>query len=228
MNSVAIIQNCQAESAGTILDWLTGKDLKHSVYHPYKGDSFPSVTEHDATISLGCPVSARDYREHDYLNQLYQYIAGLVRLDRPYLGICFGGQMLAKVLGAAVDKNPVKEIGNYQVRLTESGLADRLFAGFPPSFPVFHWHGDTFRLPFGAALLAEGDDCRNQAFRAGNLVALQFHLEATDNDVPLWCDEYSEELAEFGKSESEIVEEYRQVADELRTLSFRLLDNFFA
>jgi GMP synthase (glutamine-hydrolysing) len=77
-----------------------------------------------------------------------------------------------------VEANKVKEIGAMPVTLTEDGAADPLFGGFDREFPVFQWHGDTFRIPFGATWLAQSSDCKNQAFRKGNLVGVQFHLEA--------------------------------------------------
>jgi GMP synthase-like glutamine amidotransferase len=180
-----------------------------------------------AVINLGCPHSVTDYYQNDSLKRLYAYVAQVVRAGKPYLGICFGAQMLAHLLGAKVEHNRVKEIGVYRVRLTPEGQADPLFAGFEESFEVFHWHAETFRVPFGAQLLIEGDDCRNQAFRKGNLVGLQFHLEAGLEDVARWCDEYRAELDEAGKTREEILGRFEPISESMRQSNYRLLDNFF-
>jgi len=91
--------------------------------------------------------------------------------------------LLARAAGAEVRKNPVMEIGGYEVRLTDAGKKDTLFKNFPGTFPVFHWHGDTFDIPQGAELLVTGEKCKNQAFRYKNSVALQFHLEVTSSEA---------------------------------------------
>jgi GMP synthase-like glutamine amidotransferase len=77
-----------------------------------------------------------------------------------------------------------KEIGWMPVELTEPGLASRLFGFLPPSFEVFHWHGDTFDLPPVSVHLARSAICANQAFvHEGRVLGLQFHLEATPASV---------------------------------------------
>lgn len=224
---VCIIQNCEAETAGTVIDYLDARRRPCLIVPSYKTQIYPSLDMIDAIINLGCSISMTSYREHEFLKALYAFVAQVVRANKPYLGICFGAQMLAHVLGAKVTPNKVKEIGTYRVRLTPEGANDPLFACFNKTFEVFHWHGDTFSIPFGAQLLVEGDDCRNQAFRKGNLVGLQFHLEADPDEVPLWCDVYSSELEEVGKKKDDIVQQYRQVAETVRQLNFKFLDNFF-
>ncbi|HEX5446092.1 MAG TPA: hypothetical protein VFW87_19855, partial [Pirellulales bacterium] len=54
---------------------------------------------------------------------------------------------------------------------------------------VFQWHGDTFDLPAGAARLARGTTCENQAFRHGAAYGLQFHPEMTAEMVESWLAE---------------------------------------
>jgi GMP synthase (glutamine-hydrolysing) len=228
MKPVVIVQNCPAEGPGTIVDYLDDRRIPYSIVHSYQHHQIPSATEVSSVINLGCPLSVTEFQQHEFLRQVYSLVAESVRLSVPYLGICFGGQILARALGARVEANPVKEIGIYQVRTTADGLADPLLSGFGESFRVAQWHGDTFRIPFGSALLVEGDDCKNQAFRVGKAVGLQFHLETTAADMEAWCDSYPQELAETGKSRDQVVAQAKESEPELRALNYRLLDNFFA
>jgi GMP synthase (glutamine-hydrolysing) len=228
MKPVVILQNCAVEGPGTIIDYLDEHETPYQIIHTYMNETLPEVAETGAVINLGCPVSIRHMKDHPFLGPVFQLVTEALRHDLPYLGICFGGQMLAVALGAQVERNKVKEIGADTVRLTEEGRSDALFAGFDVETPVFQWHGDTFRVPFGSALLAEGERCRNQAFRKNNAVALQFHLEATPRDVSQWCDAYTGELFETGHSKEDIRAGYEKQFDRVKKLNFRLLDNFFA
>jgi GMP synthase-like glutamine amidotransferase len=134
--------------------------------------------------------------------------------------------MLAGVLGTRVEANPVKEIGNYDLHLTDAGLADPLFDGFEPTFPAFQWHGDTFRVPHGIELLVRGADCRNQAFRKDRQVAVQFHLETTPADAAVYCRAYPDELREIDKTRERVMADITHRAETLKRLNYRLLDNF--
>lgn len=226
MKPIHIVQNWAAESAGTIADYLDENDFGYKVIQAYRNEPLPDLSSAEALIVLGSPYSISDYQKYDYLKNLYAFVAGAVRRDLPLLAICFGGQMLAMTLGAEVTRNKVKEIGHYSCRLTDDGSSDRLFAGFDREFTVFHWHVDTFKIPHGATLLAEGDECRNQAFRKNNAVAVQFHLEPRPDEIPRWCDEYQDELAEEKMTKAGVVTEFNRRADEIRRLNYLLIGNF--
>lgn len=73
---------------------------------------------------------------------------------------------------------------------TEAASSDLLFRGLRQPEMVFHWHGETFDLPAGAAWLAYTENCRHQAFRLGDSVwGIQFHLEVTPEMIADWCSE---------------------------------------
>jgi GMP synthase-like glutamine amidotransferase len=147
-------------------------------------------------------------------------------MNKPVIGICFGSQLLAKLLGADVRKNTVMEIGVYQVRLTDAGRKSHLFRNIHASFPVFHWHRDTFDLPRRGRLLVEGDDCRNQAFSYIRVVGLQFHLEVTPKDSAEWINKYHQELINVNKSKSRIINECKAAEEEMKKFAYRLMENF--
>jgi len=228
MSHIYIIQNWASESAGTIVDYLEKKSKPYKIIHSYNGEAMPRVANVEAVIVMGCPISVNRYREHEFLQRLYDFMSKAVAAETPLLGVCLGGQMLAKVLGARVHRNPVREIGAYNVQLTETGCLDKLFDSFKSTFPVFHWHNDTFDIPEGARHLAEGEHCPNQAFRKGNAVGIQFHLEPRADEIPRWCDEYVEELTEEELTGEKIVADFNSRAETLRKMNFLLLDNFFS
>lgn len=224
---VYIIQNWAAESAGTIVDYLEKKSIPYKIVHAYDGEPMPKVTDVEAAVVLGCPISVKLYREHKFLLHLYEFMSKVVAADKPLLGICLGSQMLAMALGARVQRNPVREIGVYNVQLTESGGLDRIFDGFKSTFPVFQWHNDTFDIPERARHLVEGEHCPNQAFRKGNAVGIQFHLEPLPDEIPSWCDEYIDELSEEELTKEKVVADFHDHFEMFRKMNFLLLDNFF-
>jgi GMP synthase-like glutamine amidotransferase len=108
----------------------------------------------------------------------------------PTLGVCLGGQMLARAAGGAVGPSPLPECGWEAVELTDEGTLDPLFAGSPRVFDVFQWHSYAFDLPPGAVLLAQNSVCL-QSFRVGACAwGLQWHPEVTAESVALWSERY--------------------------------------
>jgi GMP synthase-like glutamine amidotransferase len=224
-----IIQNHRIETPGTIADYLTERELPFDLVHPWNGDKIPSGENYRASLVLGCPLSVHDTPNVEFLKHLYFHVAETIRNNRPYLGICFGAQILAKALGATVERNPNgKEIGTFPITLTAEGQADPLFAGFPAEFPAFHWHGEMFKIPFGAKNLASSALCVNQAFRIGNAAGIQFHLEASMDKMPEWCAEYAPELVEIGTDANALTAAFQKDAETMKQLNFRLLDNFLS
>jgi GMP synthase-like glutamine amidotransferase len=98
----------------------------------------------------------------------------------PVLGVCFGGQLLAQVLGGQVDRAPSPEIG---WRLVETADPGRI----PPG-PWVSWHEDRFSAPPGAEPVARTEDCL-QAFVLGVHTGVQFHPEADRRIVRHWVEE---------------------------------------
>lgn len=196
-----IVQHVSCEGPGLLADALfqDGWELDLRCMDA-PGAILPEKLDgYNALVILGGPMGAYEEEAYPYLYRVQQLIREAAGKRVPTVGICLGGQLIARALGAEVKPNPVKEIGWYPVRLTAAGRQAALFAGLPPEFPVFQWHGDTFALPEGAILFAQGETCQNQAFVYQNCAwALQFHLEVTPQMVAHWASVYEDELAAFG------------------------------
>lgn len=152
------------------------------------GAPLPNPENFAGLIFMGGPMSANDALP--WLAREMRWIEQAVRRGQPLLGICLGAQLIAKALGARVYRNPVKEIGWFNIEFTPEAAGDHLFSAAAPRELVFHWHGETFELPAGAVHLASSDACRHQAFRIGqNTYGLQFHLEVTPAMIADWCEQ---------------------------------------
>lgn len=125
-------------------------------------------------------------KNHDRaVSNTFPLVQHLIENDLPTLGICFGHQMLAHVLGTKTIRDPhqAKKAGTYEIRLTQAGRGDRLFHGISPTFMAQYAHQDSLEgLPHGCILLAHnGDRCRTSAFRCkNNIYSFQFHPEFAD------------------------------------------------
>ncbi len=160
----------------------------------FDNQPLPSASDFDALFIMGGPMSVHDESQYGWLKKEKAFVASAIAGGKKVAGICLGAQIIAEVLGAEVYKNQFREIGWFPVQKIASSASP---AGgiFPESFYAFHWHGETFSLPSGAAHLARSEACENQAFSYGdNVLALQFHLESTVESVNLLIEHASDEL----------------------------------
>jgi GMP synthase (glutamine-hydrolysing) len=164
----------------------------------YDGQDLPGEDSFDGLLIMGGPMNVDDWDAHPWLGPERDFIGRAVAGGRPVLGICLGAQLIASTLGSAVYPRRPKEIGLFDIHLTDAGQADPLLGFLGSTAEVFHWHGDTFDLPKRAMHLAESERFVNQAFRVGESVyGLQFHFECTTQIVRDLRHICAKELAEL-------------------------------
>ena len=193
--NVLIIKHVDIEGPGLIEYCLNQRRLPYQVLCLDSDARLPRPEGFTHIILLGGPMNVYEEDRYPFLKDEDLFIKEAVQRGKFILGICLGAQLIAKALGAKVFKAPVKEIGWFDVSLTEIGLQDPLFSNLPKTFPVFQWHEDTFDIPKSAKLIATSSSVPHQAFRYGdNAYGLQFHLEVTEEMIQEWMKTYEEEL----------------------------------
>ncbi len=162
--------------AGLLGPWARARGLSLDTVHLGGGDRLPGrLPDVAGVVVLGSEQTAFDDAVPwlpDELSLVRQALADGV----PLLGICFGGQVLARALGARVYRLPEPEIGWLRVASQHPGLAGG---------PWLEWHRDGFGLPPGARELATGG-ASVQAYAVGPHLGLQFHPEATETITQAW------------------------------------------
>jgi GMP synthase (glutamine-hydrolysing) len=147
----------------------------------------PSLDKYEALIVLGGPMNAHQIDTYPNLATEVDVIREAVDSGMSVLGICLGAQLLAKAIGGQVSRNAEREIGWYDVQLTEAGQADPVISSFATTQRVFQWHEDGIRLPGGVEHLATSPASTVQAFRCGeHAYGFQFHLEVDASLVERW------------------------------------------
>jgi GMP synthase (glutamine-hydrolysing) len=102
---------------------------------------------------------------------------GLLRLGIPVLGICYGMQLMAKLLGGRVWAAPRREYGHATIQVTRKG---DLLHGLPASVAVWMSHGDEVtNVPRGFTVIARTatSPVAAMADPKRKLYGLQFHPE---------------------------------------------------
>jgi GMP synthase-like glutamine amidotransferase len=145
------------------------------------------VEEYGAVLVFGGAMHVDQEDRYGWLRDELELLCDLHARDVPLLGVCLGGQLLARALDAPVRRMPSPEVGWFDVRLTPEAADDPVFGGLPERFCSFQWHSYRFELPANAVPLARNDRCL-QAFRAGGSAwGIQFHAEVTAASVEDWA-----------------------------------------
>ena len=141
---------------------------------------FPDASAYDLVIPLGAPWGAwDDVCIGNWLTPELEWIRDIVVSGKPVLGICFGGQLVARALGGSVAPGPHPEIGWTNIW---SDDADLISNG-----PWFQFHYDRWVVPPGAVEIAR-NPAASQAFTIHNTLALQFHPELESASLHDWLE----------------------------------------
>jgi GMP synthase (glutamine-hydrolysing) len=177
-----------SESRGGFADFIresTGDAWpgEWGVHDVRTSDALPPLEGVDAFVMTGSPSSVTE--RAPWMLRAEQYVRAIVAAKVPFLGICFGHQILGQALGGHVAKNPRgRELGTVAVERGAATDTEALFVGVPRGFDANASHVDSVvRLPGDGRVLASTALDPNAAFAIGERVwGVQFHPEF-DGDI---------------------------------------------
>ena len=163
------------ERGGELLEWNVSQ-----------GPPPESPATFDALVVFGGSMHVDQEERHPWLTGQHDLLREALESGQPLLGVCLGGQLLARSAGAHVGPASRPEIGWFEIELTPAGKADPVLGALPERFEAFQWHSYAFEVPTDGVLLAENPVCA-QGFRVGETAwGVQFHPEVTREMLEAW------------------------------------------
>lgn len=194
---------------GDFDDWIAA-GLRQGGAHtvtvdPRHGASLPEPSTLAGIVVSGSHAMVSD--REPWSEALLPWVRQAVASSTPFLGICYGHQLLAHAFGGEVAHHPDGvEIGTVTVRQEAAAQSDPLFAQLPSAFDALsvHWQS-VRRLPEGAVWLASSVHEQHHAFRIGaNAWGVQFHPEFSVEALRAYLDGLGPVLAREGRDAAQL------------------------
>jgi GMP synthase-like glutamine amidotransferase len=181
--------------------------------------SFPDLNDYDVIVPLGAPWGAWDDAcIGNWLTPEIEWIRAAVSSGKPVLGICFGGQLIARAMGGSVAPAPKCEIGWTSIWSERAELVS--------NGPWFQFHYDRWQLPPGAVEIAR-NPVASQAFLINNSLAVQFHPELNAAGLKGWLDWGGDKkVLEDGQDPIVMMRQTEAEEADARARTFALVDAF--
>jgi GMP synthase (glutamine-hydrolysing) len=138
----------------------------------------PPFDQLAGAVVMGSHAMVSD--REDWSERTAYWVREVVQRGIPFLGICYGHQLLAHAMGGIVGFHPQgPEIGTRSIRLTPAAASDPLFSALPTAFLGHTTHSQSvLRLPLGTTVLARNDHEPHHGIRIGQRAwGVQFHPE---------------------------------------------------
>lgn len=195
-----------AQPYGSFADYfIRGMDVtadQVQIINVHRGQSLPTELESiDGVVITGSAAMVTE--QSPWMIKTQHWLEKVIELKVPVLGVCFGHQLLADLLGGQVDYNPKgRNMGHSLCQLTQAGTEDPLLGQLnkQAAFNTLVSHQQVvLKLPQSVQLLASCNKDENHAFRYQNHVwSVQFHPEWTTEIMQAYIQQRQQDLLSEG------------------------------
>jgi GMP synthase (glutamine-hydrolysing) len=223
-----IIQNDPKEGAGLLASLIRERGFRQESVLGDKADYTALKSEnYGGLVILGGAQSAYETESYPFLEREMELCKAFIGAGKPVAGFCLGAQIIAYALGGRVHPGAQKEIGWFNLYLTEEASQDSLLAGHPPTLLAYHFHGDVIEAPPGAVNLAYSDLTECQLFKVGkSAYGFQYHAEV---DLPLiqdMCANNASYMAANGFDPQAVVRDSKEHIADFVCANAKILENW--
>ena len=175
---------------GSFEEFLIYDNHEIEIFDISSNSPLPKYENFDALWVMGGHMNVWEEKKYPWLISEKAFIKNWVlKLKKPFFGICLGHQLLGEALGGNVEKSKIPEIG-FQNLCTYSIIGKGEFLeGFPVNQPVLQGHSAeiTDLSNPGASVLASSETCSIQIIKyLDHAFSVQFHPEAIKNTLQDW------------------------------------------
>ncbi len=214
----SIVRKC-----GDFEDWIISGMAPPSgrirIVEAYKSPPLPDYDTVSGVVVTGSHAMVTDRKA--WSKRIAQWLPGLLARGIPFLGICYGHQLLAHAMGGTVGYHPKgREVGTVTIKLGAEAAEDPLLSGLPEKFPAHVIHSQSvLKLPSGAKLLAGNEFEPHHAFRLGQSAwGIQFHPEFNARVMRSYINELADDLKHEGLNPDRLRDNVTETPDSNKLL----------
>jgi len=182
-------------------------ELMREQHHEWVDEATGLVAAHDLVLALGSGWSVCDPALAVPREAEERIVRAALETATPFIGICYGAQVLSEASGGAVERAPEPEIGWCPIDVAGDLREEaEVLRG-----PWMQWHYDRCLPPPAARILATSP-VAVQAFVLPSALGVQFHPEVTEAVVSQWSSgpDGTAELASLGVEPATLMADTRR------------------
>lgn len=192
MNPILIFEHIESSGPGHFKTFLDERSIPSRIIRPNEGDAIPRFEDVESAPGFCFCGGIESVTEPTaWMIDEIELIRASAARHKPVIGHCLGGQLISKALGGEVFRHTPEEFGWSRLHVEANAASRQWLDEPPPDLVAMQWHTDAFTIPSGATRILTGEHCANQAFVYDNMLAMQFHIEASAETIQQWARKFT-------------------------------------